>query len=169
MRPNSGDGMAITDPQPERALNKPENDHTLQRFLGYHLKRGFNVVQADLTRTLRPFDLRMLTYTALVLIADNPGLSQSQLAEVMDIERPNLVVIVDELEQRDLISRTRVPTDRRAYALQVTLKGRQLFERAVAAVSRHEDLLFEGIDKETRARIISALKLVQRRGAKRNP
>ena len=41
----------------------------------------------------------MLTYTALVLIVDNPGLNQSRLAQVMDIERPNLVNVIDELEE----------------------------------------------------------------------
>ena len=161
--------MAKTENQPKAARKPQANDETLQRFLGYHLKRGFNVVQADLTKTLKPFDLRMLTYSALVLIADNPGLSQSQLADAMDIERPNLVVIVDELEQRELISRERVPTDRRTYALRVTLKGQQLFERTVEAVSRHEEVLFEGIEPETRALIVSVLQVIQQRGAKGQP
>ncbi len=142
------------------------NDATLQGLLGYHLKRSFNVVQADLARTLKPLDLRMLTYTALVFVVDNPGLSQSQLAEAMDIERPNLVVIVDELEQRGLIVRDRVPTDRRAYALRATLKGRQLFERAVKAVHDHEDALFNGIDPDTRDQIVAVLRQVQRLGSK---
>jgi len=142
------------------------SDATLQRFLGYHMKRAFNVVQADLTRTLKPYDLRMLTYTALVLIVDNPGLSQSQLADAMDVERPNLVVIVDELEQRNLILRERAPSDRRAYALRATQKGQHLFRRAVDAVERHEAALFLGIDDSARAGIVAALKLIRSRGGR---
>lgn len=140
------------------------NDETLQRFVGYHLKRAFNVVQTDLTLTLKPFELRMLTYSALLLIVDNPGLSQSQLADAMDIERPNLVVILDELEQRELILRERVPTDRRAYALRATLKGQRLFRRTVKAVVAHEEALFNGIDAQTRETIVSALLLIRSRG-----
>ena len=139
------------------------NDDTLRGFVGYHMKRAFNVVQADLTKTLQPFELRMLTYTALVLIVDNPGLSQSQLAHAMDVERPNLVVIVDELEQRDLITRNRVPTDRRAYALLATLKGQRLCKRAVKAVVAHEDRLFHGVDAQTRETVVAALQLIQSR------
>ncbi len=142
------------------------NDETLQRFVGYHLKRAFNVVQVDLTQTLKPYDLRMLTYSALVLIVDNPGLSQSHLADAMDIERPNLVVIVDELEQRELIMRERVPTDRRAYALHATLKGQRLFKKAVDAVTAHEAALFEGIDQDTRDTVVSALRLIRSSGRK---
>jgi DNA-binding MarR family transcriptional regulator len=115
-----------------------------------------------LVKTLKPFDLRMLTYTALVLIVDNPGLRQSQLADAMDIERPNLVVIIDELERRELIIRDRVPTDRRAYALKSTLAGRRLYEKAVAAVTAHEAALLEGIDEATRATVIAALKQIQK-------
>jgi DNA-binding MarR family transcriptional regulator len=142
------------------------SDATLRNFLGYHMKRAFNVIQSDLTQTLKQFDLRMLTYTALVLIVDNPGLRQSQLAEAMDIERPNLVVIIDELERRELIVRDRVPTDRRAYALKATLAGRQLYDKAVDAVTTHENQLLKGLDAETRATVIAAMKIVEKGLAK---
>lgn len=143
------------------------NDATLRGFVGYQMKRAFNVVQTDLAKTLKPFELRMLTYTALVLIVDNPRLSQSQLADAMDVERPNLVVIVDELEQRELIVRERVPTDRRAYALSATLKGSQLCKKAVQAVCDHEKILLHGIDPQTREAMIAALQLIQSQERKR--
>ncbi len=133
------------------------NYETLDRFVGYHMKRAFNVVQADLQETLKPLDLRMLTYTALVLIADNPDLSQTQLATAMDIERANLVVIVDELESKELIVRDRVPSDRRVYALNITLKGRRRLKRATAAVVAHEARLFAGLNKDAHDVLVGAL------------
>lgn len=145
------------------SADKPTvSDTTLRSFVGYRMKRAFNVVQDDLTATLRPFDLRMLTYTALVLIVDNPGLRQSQLADAMDIERPNLVVIIDELERRELIVRDRVPTDRRAYALRATLVGRQLYDKAVAAVTAHEVKLLAGLDDSTVATVLDALRVIEK-------
>ncbi len=138
------------------------SDATLRRFMGYNMKRAFNIIQADLNRTLKPFELRMLTYTALVLIVDNPGLRQSQLAAAMDIERPNLVVIVDELERRELIVRDRAPTDGRAYALKATLAGRRLYEKAIAAVTAHEERLFIHMDAETRDALITAMRSIRK-------
>ncbi len=134
------------------------SDDTLRKFVGYHLKRSFNVIQADLTQTLKPFDLRMLTFTALVFIVDNPGISQSQLADAMDIERPNLVVIIDELEQRELIVRDRVQTDRRMYALKATLTGKRLSKKAIAASAAHEARLLAGLNKEERKNLMATLK-----------
>ncbi len=149
----------------KKTANKPQttkiSEETLQRFLGYHMKRAFNVVQADLTLVLKPLGLRMLTYTALVLICDNPGLSQTQLAEAMDIERPNLVVIIDELERLGLIVRDRVPTDRRLYALNPTLAGVEVRDQAVAADEAHEAQLFGQIDDATREALVAALSSVR--------
>lgn len=137
------------------------SDKTLRAFLGYQMKRTFNVIQSDLSQTLKPFDLRMLTYTALVLIVDNPGLRQSQLAEAMDIERPNLVVIIDELERRDLIIRDRLANDRRAYALMPTLAGRRLCEKAVAAAEAHEKRLLRDLNPDAQAMAMKVMQLIE--------
>lgn len=139
-------------------------DATLDGLFGYHLKRAVNVLQLDLKATLKPFNLRMLTYTALVLIVDNPGVRQSQLAEAMDVERPNMVVIIDTLESRELIIRDRVPTDRRAYALHATLAGRRLCEKATIAVKDHEERLLHQLSPEARQTMIAALKLIRKIG-----
>lgn len=142
---------------------------TLEQFVGYHLKLASNAVLGDLAKVLRPLELRMITYTALVLIVDNPGLQQSQLADAMDVERPNLVVIIDELERRELITRDKVPTDRRAYALRATLAGHRLYERAIDAVMAHEVALFKGIDPKDLAVLTDvALKIEENAKGKRS-
>ncbi|MCB1335930.1 MAG: MarR family transcriptional regulator [Maritimibacter sp.] len=137
------------------------SDATLRQFTGYTMKRAFNVVQADVNAVLEEFGLRMVTYSALAIVGDNPGLSQSQLAQALAIERPNLVVIVDELEGRDLVSRDRVPTDRRTYALQLTSEGARLLARATEAVRRHEARITEGLNAEEEAILVSALKKIE--------
>ena len=145
------------------------DDGVLQTLLGYRIKRAFNVIQADLADTLAPFELRMTTFTALVLIVENPGLSQSRLAAAMDVERPNLVVIVDELERRDLITRERVPEDRRTYALCATLPGRRLCQKATKAVHRHEARLFAALDAKTRKIVAAAMTTIRGSGPEGEP
>ncbi len=145
-----------------KAAKRPHiSDATLRGLVGYNMKRAFMVISADLARTLEPFDLRMLTFTALTLIADNPGLSQSQLAQAMQVERPNLVVIVDELETRGLITRDRVPTDRRTYALRITAEGARLLAGATRAVGAHESLMMGGLTKVEETALISTLNRIE--------
>lgn len=164
VRRSSGDAMKPVAADPTATPDKPQvSDATLRRFAGYHMKRAFNVIQADLNGALKPLELRMITFSALTLIVDNPGLRQSQLADALAVERPNLVVIIDELEGRDLIVRDRVPTDRRAYALKATLAGQHLHARALEAVETHEVRAFSEWDKDTRETIIRAMGLIHRR------
>jgi DNA-binding MarR family transcriptional regulator len=135
---------------------------TLRAFTGYNMKRAFIVMQADVIRALEPFGLRMVTYSSLCMIGDNPGLSQSQLAGALAIERPNLVVIVDELERRGLISRDRVPTDRRTYALRLTDEGARLLAQASEAVRAHDAKMTAGVTPEEAEVLIAALRKIEK-------
>lgn len=137
------------------------SDAGLSQYLGYHLKRASDVIQTDLARVLKPFDLRVLTFSALVLIDENQGLSQTQLADAMGMERPNLVAIVDALEQRGLVQRQQAPTDRRAYALQITPQGKTLCATVKAAVALHESTLLQDLDDATRTTVIAAMKTIR--------
>ncbi len=146
----------------KKPQDAPISDETLRGFLGYHMKRAFNVLQSDLNRALKPFGLRMVTYSALVTIVENPGLRQAQLADALAIERPNLVVIVDELERADLITREKVPTDRRAYALMPTLKGRQVARAATEANQADERRLLKGLDEDKRRLVIEVMRRIEK-------
>lgn len=139
------------------------SDATLRGFIGYHMKRAMAVLQADLNRVLKPFGLRMVTYSALVMVVDNPGLRQAQLADALAIERPNLVVILDELEEAGLITRDKVPSDRRAYALNPTVKGRKLAQQATAANRADERRLLGDMDSATRDLVIAAMNRIEGR------
>ena len=150
------DPSATVPVQPDRI-----SDATLRGLVGYNMKRAFMVISADLARTLEPFELRMHTFTALTLVADNPGLSQSQLAAAMAMERPNLVVIVDELETRGLITRDRVPTDRRVYALHITAEGARMLAAATRAAARHEAALLGAMPREEQAALVATLARIE--------
>lgn len=139
------------------------SDSALQSLLGYRLRRAWIGVRSDLAETLKPFDLRMLTYTALVLIDANPGLSQAQLAGLMDVERPNLVSIIDELAKRGLVHRRRDAQDRRAYALELSAEGQGLCREATDAVRLHEARLFGTLSAADRRAIEAALALISGR------
>lgn len=136
-------------------------DASLRAFIGYDMKRAFNALQADLTRSLAPFDLRMITFSALSLVVENPGLRPSQLAQALSIERANLVVIVDELEQRGLLTRAPSPTDRRAHQLNVTEQGEALYAQAMRAVEKHDARVVAEIDDHMQTSLRAALRQIE--------
>lgn len=132
--------MAKTKPDPEVLI--PQLDSPLRAFLGYNIKMAYLAVHTALSKTLSGLGLRIATFSALKTIVDFPDMSQSQLAQMLGIDRSGVVLLVDELERADLISRNKVPGDRRAYALRATVKGIKTAEKAVRAVADREAELF---------------------------
>src|SRR3954463_8720112 len=59
----------------------------------------------------------------LRLVGRTPGLSQRTLADRVGTVPSRIVMLIDGLEQRGLVSRTRSSTDRRNYELHLTAEG----------------------------------------------
>lgn len=146
--------------EPQQIADPARGDQRLRGFVGYSLKRAYHLIQSDAMRVLEPLGLRISTYSALTVICDNPDLRQSQLAEILSIERSNTVVIIDALEQQGLIARHRVPTDRRSYALRATPAGRRLNGAATHVLEAHEDRLLTTLSDEERRTMIALLRRI---------
>jgi DNA-binding MarR family transcriptional regulator len=133
--------MAIAE---DRVTADPDTriDSRLTDFIGYGMKRALSIVQADLARVLSDFGLRAVSFSALSIIVAQPGLTQTQLADALQIERSNLVTLIDELSGRGLIIRAPVAQDRRRHALMPTATGKKLAIAAREAVEAHERALF---------------------------
>src|SRR6478735_1006146 len=91
-------------------------------------------------------------------IAGNPGLSQSDLADRLGIERARLVRVLDKLERRGLTQRLASPTDRRSHALRLTREGQKLLKRATLLAATHEAKLIEKLGPEQRKSMLELLK-----------
>ncbi len=143
-------------------------DLSLRRFSGYAMKRAFNQVQADLNATLAPHGLRLVTFSALCLIDENKGLKQSELAQILGVERPNMVLIVDELDSADLIVRDRSTEDRRAYELRLTEQGEKVLAAASAAAQGHDARMTAGITDDVRETLVTALWRIEANGRQRD-
>jgi len=137
------------------------SDAAMRTHLGYSLKRTYLVVHQAASVALDQFGLKVRSFSALSLIAANPGITPSQLAEMLRIERSNLVLIMDELETRDLITRTRDPGDRRRYALSATLAGRRLQEKAAQAANTAEHRLIAGLSPVEQETLLSLLRRIE--------
>lgn len=121
-------------------------DSGLRRFVGYRLKRAYTTLRADLLREMQPLGLRITTYSALVLVVDNPGLRQSSIAQALEIKRSNMVVIINELEDKGLIKRKPIRTDRRANGLFPTAFGKRICAAATAVNLEREAKLLRCLD-----------------------
>lgn len=76
---------------------------------------------------IKPYNLTWPQYGALLALASIEPPSQRELADILQIDTTNAMVICDSLEKKKLIVRQRDPNDRRINRLHVTKEGHELF------------------------------------------
>lgn len=98
--------------------------------LGYCLRRAQISVFQKFIAEFDTLKIRPAEYSVLVLIGDNPGRKQIEIAEVLGIKRANFVPLLHDMERRGLVKRSPSAEDRRANALHLTEEGEALLAQA---------------------------------------
>ncbi len=86
------------------------------------------------TRVLARFGVTWDQFGALLVLAGASGLSQKSLAVALETDTTTAMVICEGLERKGLITRTRDPSNRRAYVLAVSSRGKGVTQRGWAAM-----------------------------------
>src|SRR4051812_23726104 len=106
-------------------------------YTGYLLRRA-HVRAADCVKESLPASNRLRDILILSMLEERAPISQQQLAELTGVNRTIVVKLIDDLEDRGLVDRSRNPADRRSYALQPTAAGRKALAGLQPAVDRGE-------------------------------
>ncbi|WP_407157988.1 MarR family winged helix-turn-helix transcriptional regulator [Bradyrhizobium sp. STM 3557] len=130
----------------------------LSELLGYALKRAQLKVFEDFLHCVAPVQLTPAQFSVLLLLDNNPGRNQTEIANTLGILRPNFVAMLDSLESRDLCTRVRSANDRRSHILMLTEKGKSVLARAKKLVAtKHEARLNELLGPDGREALLSML------------
>lgn len=106
---------------------------TLADRTGYLIASTHRAVRERFEAALDPLGIDARQFGALATISEEAPCSQQLVARQLGVTGPVVVQVVDELEQRGLVTRERNPADRRSYALEPTAKGRATLARTRAA------------------------------------
>ena len=136
------------------AMAEPEaptdSSPILPENIGFHIR----IVQMRVFREFyRVFEGSGVTpgmHTVLAIIRDNPGMRQRTLAELLMVREPNMTRMIQGLQGSGLIDREIDKSDRRAFHLVLTEKGRQLMEGVQDRLDRLEARLLGGLDAQER-------------------
>ena len=148
----------------QSAQISPEDHADLEDFVGYNLKRAYVIVDADFRRALGADGLAPRVFSALSLIVHTPGMTQSDLARTLGIERSGLVAITDDLEARGFVIRQPVPGDRRVQALAPTEAGQAAYLDALQTVRAHEARLLSDLSPAETETLIGLLRKIRQIG-----
>lgn len=97
------------------------------------LKEIFLLLDDGDRRLLANFDLTVPRFYALLHLGDNPGLSVSELSDLMFCDKSNVTRLIKTLEADGLVYRLPHDSDGRVLCLYLTPKGEGLRKNVLAA------------------------------------
>jgi DNA-binding MarR family transcriptional regulator len=144
-------------PGPTSEPSPPLDLGPLPGLVGYALRRAQLAVFQDFVETMASLDVRPGQYSVLLLIAINPGVSQTEISEALGIKPTNLAVLLNGLQARGLTERRRDAADKRAHALHLTATGKTLMRRLDGLIEEHEQRVTASLGPDGKARLLKLL------------
>jgi MarR family transcriptional regulator, transcriptional regulator for hemolysin len=147
----------------QAVLDTPEETGCFTGNLAWLLYRAHWALASELTAALAPVGVSPRGYHVLKAALSREH-TQTELAEMVGLDKTTMVVTIDELERDGLAERRPSPHDRRARVIVVTAAGKRKVAEAEEIKERVQaDVLGELPAREQRALIDALDKLVQGR------
>ena len=148
-------------------LDAPDATQCFTGNLAWLLYRAHWALAAELTAALAPLGVSAREYHVLKAALSGER-TQTELAEMVGLDKTTMVVTVDQLERDGLAERKPAPHDRRARIITVTAAGTRKMAEAEAVKERVQAEVLDELPKHDQKALIGALdKLVQGRLAER--
>jgi DNA-binding MarR family transcriptional regulator len=139
----------MTESERDWELVLPESLLQFPSFLLSQLVREARRIGAR----LHDDDLRMPHVTVLASLEWFGPAAQKDISRRLRIDASDLVSVLDDLEERGLVQRTRDERDRRRYVVSVTTDGARVLHSRLVTAQKLNDLLLAPLSKAERDRL----------------
>jgi DNA-binding MarR family transcriptional regulator len=133
--------------------------------VGFLLSRATWAMNNFVNRMLRESELTDISvayFAVLHALWENDGMSISDLGEKAQLEKSTMTSLIDRMEGGGLLRREDHPTDRRAYRICLTARGKELEKKLDQVVNRAYQNLTKGIaEKDLQKSIEICKQLIQ--------
>ena len=123
----------------------------LETSLGYLLKEASSALRVAMEAVLRPLGMTVTHYSCLELLAQRPGLSNSELARGAFVTRQSMNVLLQNLERDGYVTRATEATVGKVLPTRLTPRGRRSLEKASTAVRSVELRMLSGLSQNEQA------------------
>ena len=131
--------------------------------VGFLLSRATWAMNNSVNRMLREnglADISVAYFAVLQALWEMDGLSISDLGEKVQLEKSTMTSLIDRMEAAGLVRRDDHPTDRRAYRICITARGRELEEKLDQVVTEAYNRLTLGVPERDLQAAIEVLKAI---------
>lgn len=140
-------------PQHNEPIAPPE---ALASNVCWLLSRANWLQKAEIEAALMSTGLTVRQHQVLTA-ATEADKTQTQLANLLGLDKTTMMVTLDELEREGLTERRPLPSDRRARLVAVTAEGRKLLRRADKAFLEANDRVLSRLPETERSVFLQAL------------
>ncbi|CAG4885138.1 MarR family transcriptional regulator [Georgfuchsia toluolica] len=147
-----------------------DNRHTSAADLGASQRRdmklGFLIQDVSRTRRkafdqlMKPLGVTRAQWWVLANLARQDGMTQVELADILEVGKASLGSIVERLESRGWVERQGDPIDKRIKRIYLTQKGQRLLEKMTIAERELNDLNIHRLTETDRNELVRLLSLI---------
>lgn len=134
----------------------------LDTSLGYLLKEAASALRTSMEAVLRPLGMTMTHYSCLELLAQRPGLSNSELARGAFVTRQSMNVLLQALERDGFVTRPAEAPVGKALPTRLTDRGQRRLADASSAVRAVEVRMTSGMTDDEQAVALRVLRSMVR-------
>ena len=127
----------------------------LSQLPGYALRRAASTLMGELGQLLETMDLRIAEATVLLLLRDHSDLTASMIGKLLDIQRANMVPLLNRLEKAGWIHRKKI--DGKSLAIILTPEGRAKLAEVEPRIEAFEQDLLNRVPAHHRDHLLPAL------------
>ena len=114
---------------------------------------------------LRPFGLTDVQFNLMMLLrhqtANQGGLNQAQISNMMLVNRANITAIIDRMEKAGLVVRTTMPSDRRYNVIKLTERGTKLLDEIEPLYAEEVERIMAVLLKSDQKKLITMLERIR--------
>jgi DNA-binding MarR family transcriptional regulator len=132
----------------------------LDQRIPFLLSQLGSYVADDFKQRLAPLGVHPRINAVLVALAGSDGQSQRQLSTRLGVHRNVMVSLIDSLEEQGLVERKPHPGDRRAFAVTLTDKARDLLPALEEHSQAMEDAVTSALSPRERTALLDMLQRV---------
>ncbi len=128
----------------------PPRPRGLLQWPTYALGQLYRPAHTRLETALAAEGLSLRAHFVLVCLEEYGEMSQQQACDRLQVDRSDMVALVDSLERRGEVVRRRDTTDRRRYRLSVTPAGRRAVRRTEEVIAAVTGEVFAALSESER-------------------
>jgi DNA-binding MarR family transcriptional regulator len=150
--------------QPEFMQQKPFKSLEQEALL--NVLRTADTLMQGIAAVLKPFKLSHSQYNVLRILrgAGAEGLACREIGERMITRDPDITRLLDRLERRGLVARTRDEKDRRVVMVRITPEGLRILAQLDAPIEEVDRRQLKHIGEQRLRMLINLLELAREKG-----